>query len=355
MSTNHNISFCALTLCTALFACSGNEDKTAAGEAMMSVAPDSTAVVKVAVLSDSEFNATVVSNGHIHARASIDLFAPQTGIVSKVFVHNGQNVTKGQKLVEIDKIKLESEKRRIKSELEQSKLDLQDVLIGQGYDPAKPELVPADVMQLARVRSGLEKAETSYADILADIEDFTIKSPINGVVANMSAVPSSTATPSDPVCRIISNSLMDVEFPVLESELPMVGVGAAIEVRPLANENIYTGRVVEINPLIDENGQVNVKAEISGTAGLIDGMNARIRVNRGLGQRLAVPKSAVVLRQNRQVVFTHHNGQAIWNYVTTGLENIDSYEIVEGLNPGDSVIISGNENLAHEAPVIIAR
>ena len=67
--------------------------------------------------------------------------------------------------------------------------------------------------------------------------------------------------------------------------------------------------------------------------------------------QLVVPKSAVVLRQVRQVVFTLQGDQAIWNYVQTGLENADTYTILEGLKEGDEIIVTGNVNLAHEAKV----
>jgi hypothetical protein len=85
---------------------------------------------------------------------------------------------------------------------------------------------------------------------------------------------------------------------------------------------------------------------------MIDGMNARVRVSKNLGKRLVVPKSAVVLRSGREVVFTLEEGKAMWNYVTTGIENLDSREILEGLTAGQTVITDGNENLAHQTPVI---
>ena len=80
-------------------------------------------------------------------------------------------------------------------------------------------------------------------------------------------------------------------------------------------------------------------------------MNVRVSIHRSLGKQLVVPKSAVVLRSGKQVVFTLTEDKAYWNYVHTGLENADSYTIVDGLKEGDTVITSGNINLAHEAPV----
>jgi multidrug efflux pump subunit AcrA (membrane-fusion protein) len=51
------------------------------------------------------------------------------------------------------------------------------------------------------------------------------------------------------------------------------------------------------------------------------------------------------------VVFTYESGLAKWNYVKTSFENSTQYVITEGLSPGDSVIVKGNLNLAHDAKV----
>ena len=110
---------------------------------------------------------------------------------------------------------------------------------------------------------------------------------------------------------------------------------------------------MEINPLVEESGMVRVKASVAAEKRLFEGMNVRVSVQRSLGKQLVVPKSAVVLRSGKQVVFTLVNGKAHWNYVRTGLENADSYTIVEGLKAGDRVITTGNLNLAHEASVTV--
>ena len=81
-------------------------------------------------------------------------------------------------------------------------------------------------------------------------------------------------------------------------------------------------------------------------------MNVRVNVHRSLGERLVIPKSAVVLRSGKQVVFTLKKGKAQWNYVQTGLENAENYSMADdALKEGDTVIVTGNVNLAHEAPV----
>ena len=99
---------------------------------------------------------------------------------------------------------------------------------------------------------------------------------------------------------------------------------------------------------------VQIKASVENPQSkLYDGMNVMIRVQRAVDKQLLIPKSALVLRNGRKVVFTYKKGLAQWVYVQTSLENSESYVVTEGLNQGDSVIYEGNINLAHESPVVL--
>jgi multidrug efflux pump subunit AcrA (membrane-fusion protein) len=151
-----------------------------------------------------------------------------------------------------------------------------------------------------------------------------------------------------------------VDFTVLESELPLLGKGDRVSITPYADAvHKYDGQVSEINPLVDDNGMVKVKARINGNKLLFSGMNVRVSVRRAIGNQLVIPKTAVVMRSGKQVVFTLVDGKAQWNYVHTGLENADNYVVnkrvddnaPDGLKEGDVVIVTGNVNLAHESPV----
>jgi hypothetical protein len=99
---------------------------------------------------------------------------------------------------------------------------------------------------------------------------------------------------------------------------------------------------------------VKIKATINSRDNKIyEGMNVKVRVQRLLGKQLIIPKSALVLRTNRKVVFTLKNGHANWIYVDTSHENSSHYVVTDGLFSGDTVIYEGNFNLAHETPVVI--
>ena len=132
-----------------------------------------------------------------------------------------------------------------------------------------------------------------------------------------------------------------------------IRTGDKVSVTPFSMPDVSVqGRVTEINPWVNENGMVNIKASISYHNRLVEGMNVRVSAFRTAGKQWVVPKSAVVLRTGKQVVFTIVDGRAIWNYVDTGLENATQYTITgETLKDGDQIITTGNINLAHESPI----
>ena len=51
------------------------------------------------------------------------------------------------------------------------------------------------------------------------------------------------------------------------------------------------------------------------------------------------------------MVFRVRNGRSDWVYIKKGLENQDWVEVLEGIDPGDEVIVSGHYSLAHDAAV----
>ena len=312
---------------------------------------EKTAEVTVMELQPTTFCHEIVSNGKATAREKVDVNFQTQGIITAIFVRNGQRVSKGQKLATLDTYKLKNQTDKDRNAVASARLEMQDVLIGQGYDPEHPEKVPEEVMRLARLRSGLEQAELTLAASEKELANATLTSPVGGIIANLTTKPHNMTT-SDPLCRIIDDEGMDVEFSVIESELAMLHPGDAVSVSSFSDPDVKTkGRIAEINPMVDEHGMVKVWASVDGGKNLLDGMNVRVRVKREAERALVVPKSAVVLRSGRQVVFTLKEGKAIWNYVATGLENLDQYTITEGLAPGDSIIVTGNINLAHESTV----
>lgn len=329
----------------------GAEEK---GKTVVAAEPSKITEVTAEELTIRDFNHEVVSNGKAAGHNNAELYFPAGGdaVITSVYVKNGDHVSKGQKLATLDTYKLVKERESAATALAKAELDLKDALIGQGYDPDASSGIPAEVMKLARLRSGYTEAEASLAKAEHEIEQATLTAPFSGVIANLSGKVFNRPDASKPFCSVIGDG-MDVEFKIMEGELAVLQRGDKVQITPFSTGGVYSGRVSEINPQVDENGMVTLVASVDRGKGLYDGMNVKVSVQKSLGKQLVVPKTAVVLRTGRQVVFTlnEKGDKAMWNYVETGLENMGHYTITDGLEPGMKVITTGNVNLAHEAPV----
>lgn len=340
------------------FSCSNTKKDELPRDETSTVLPESGNEVTVITLQCQPFNHELVSNGKITANAVAELYFESAEIITRILVKNGDRVKKGQVLAELDTYRLNNKLVQTRQSYESAKLELQDVLIGQGFAPEEPEKVPAEVMQLAKVKSGVEQSKAQYELAQYELAHAKLTAPFDGVVANLFSKPHNMTVTSAPFCSVIDTRRMEVDFTVLESELPLIKNGDKVQISPYADiSQKYSGSISEINPLVDEKGMVSVKARVDGNHSLFTGMNVHISVFRSLKDRLVIPKSAVVLRSGKQVAFTLREGKAHWNYVHTGLENSDYCTVLEDsketLKEGDIVIVSGNINLAHESPVTV--
>ena len=322
-----------------------------AEDSVETVQPESINQVTVMELQPTEFHHELISNGKLSAQRCADLRFETAETIADIRVKNGDRVQAGQPLASLATFRLTNKLEQAETALAQAKLELQDVLIGHGYSLVDSARVPAETMRLVKVRSGYTQALQNYQLAAYVLQKATLTAPFSGIVANLSAKVYNTASTTEVFCTLIDPTSLEAVFTVLENELPLVKPGDQVAIRPFASTIETSGSISEINPAVDEHGMVQLKARVNAKIGLFEGMNVRVSVKRSLGEQLVVPKSAVVLRSGKQVVFTLEDHKAVWNYVRTGLENADSYTIEEGLQAGMQVITSGNINLAHESPV----
>lgn len=311
--------------------------------------------VSVMALRYGDFNREIISNGKLVASRKADLKFRSSENVTAVYVKNGDRVSKGQVIAELDKFTLSNTLKQVRDQFERSKIDLQDVLISQGYSGSDTTKIPASTLKNARIKSGYDKSRTDLEMAEYNFNAATLKAPFDGVVANLFSRENNLSNQSDKFCTIIDDSQFEAEFPVLESELISVRQGQQVKIMPYSfNDLEVPGEIRKINPVVDKNGMVTTNAVCNNPDHkLFEGMNVKIIIQERVPHQLVVPKQAVVLRSEKQVVFTYQSGQAKWVYVKTGMENTGSFVVNEGLQEGDSVIWEGNLNLAHEAGVRI--
>lgn len=270
------------TVCLVMTSCSTNSQQATTSQEPVTTPVDvqeevvSEVKPEVKELPSNSLTAT----GKVKAANYTDLYFRSQELIAHVYVKNGARVGKGQKIADLEVFALNSQLRQAEISLEQAKLELQDILIGQGYDPDHLDKVPADMMKLAKVKSGYEQAALQKENALREMENATLVAPFDGVIANLTAKPHHMASSSEPFCRIIQTSNMEVEFQVLENELHLIKMGQKVEIVPQATTvGVQQGEICSMNPLVDEKGLIQVRARVKGNVGLMEGMNVTVRIH----------------------------------------------------------------------------
>ncbi len=311
-------------------------------------------VVQTMKLEPGNFNMEVISNGTIEAGEIVPLSFERSGMIANIYVRNGQHVNKGDAIADLDMTDILRQKERKILDSEDSEIQLKDILIGQGYSYDKKEEVPEKVMKFALIKSGYLRNQQDLEDLERSQSKFTLRAPFNGVIANIKGAVG--AASSGIICDLIGTSSMEVEFPVLQSEIGIVDVGTPVTVKSYNPESeTWEGRVVSVNPIVDEKGQIKVRASVGPDKSLMAGMSVRVLIRKVVPDQLVVPKTAVEERSGRKVIFTVADGKAFWHYVNVGLRNTTQYTITDGLEAGDEIVVAGARNLSEGCYVKIQK
>jgi membrane fusion protein, multidrug efflux system len=209
-------------------------------------------------------------------------------------------------------------------------------------------------------KSGLSQALVDYEQAKLNLKNCDMQAPFSGYVADCELYPGGGFINSGFQCmKVVDVSVMKIIAEVTETQVSRIRIGHFAEVRFVAfPKQIYSGRVVAINPYIDPEKRIaKVSIEVKNSDSRIKpGMFAHVRIQGDVVPNAAtVPRAALVMRDNRPVVFLAKAGIAKWSYVELGAENEDYYQILKGVVAGDSVIVEGNYNLAHDARIKVAR
>ena len=339
-----------LLIMSLLFSCKPGTKENLEEMARLSSRPEAV-LVKTVKLEPSTFYHELISNGKAWSSEKAVVPFKVNGIIRELYIQNGQKVKAGELLAVIEDFEFRTQFTRAGEDLEKAEIDFKKDLLTY-YLTSDTSGLSAQEKKYSRIRSGLNNAIISLAVAEYNFNNTRIHSPISGLVANLEATRWNPSQSYKNLCTIIFDEVMEVEFPVIESEYGFISKGMPVGVIPFVNDStLIPGRITQINPQVDENGMVKVKAEIRNNGRLIDGMNVKVVIRKPVPNRLVVPKEALVIRQGKDVVFVRQDSLAIWKYVVVEFENSASLSVKEGLEPGDMVIIRGNVNLAHETIV----
>jgi RND family efflux transporter MFP subunit len=308
-------------------------------------------LVETVTLETGTFYHELVSNGKVYAKEKVVVPFRTAGTVDELYIINGQKVRAGDLMARIEDFNYKTQLERAVQRLEKAEIDFKDDLLRSHLTTDTSKLLPA-IIKMSKIRSGLNEATTGLNEAEYNYNNTKIFAPISGRVANMEVKKHNHSSLYKNFCTIINDDLMEVEFPIIESEYRFVRLGMPVGIIPFARDSVViNGTITEINPTVAESGMIMVRASFTNSTGLIEGMNVKILIRKPEANRLVVPKEALVMRQGRDVIFIKQDSLAIWRYVTIEFENSTSLSIKDGLTAGDQIIVKGNINLSHETVV----
>jgi membrane fusion protein, multidrug efflux system len=318
-----------------------------------SIVQDNLVPVHIRIAEITDLSQTMrFARGKLQSPHSVQLVFQASGYLEEILVMNGQQVNAGQVLA-----RLESKQQRLtltersialrqaQSLYENRMAEFGDsIRYGQNWTRIKEKLA---------LNEGLEAARVAYERAKFELSLSELRAPVMGVVEGLEVRAGSFVTPGQFILNVHRNDFLDVVALVAEFNLPQLKTGDKADVIPLAYpDKMFQAELLEINPRVNENGLAQIRLRLFETKGLLPGMNVDVRLHPESSPMLSIPKDAIVRRPDgRTVAFTYSRGLAKWNYVELGVENGIQVAITKGLNPGDSVIVTGVYQLAHDSPV----
>jgi membrane fusion protein, copper/silver efflux system len=175
----------------------------------------------------------------------------------------------------------------------------------------------------------------------------TIGSPVSGVVADKMVLQGQRVMMNETLMTVADLSAVWAEADVYETDLPQVKTGMSAELTlPYWPGKAFRGRIAFLSPILDEATRTaRARIEIPNPAfELKPGMSADVLLSFDLGERLAVPETAVMRSGVRDYVFLEGEGNSLVpREVRLGSYSEDGFfEVISGLSEGDRVVTSAN-------------
>lgn len=291
----------------------------------------------------------IFATGTLLANEDVQLRSEISGRITGIFFDEGKRVAKGELLLKINDDDLQAqlkgkeveERQAADQEARQRKLREINVVSQEDYD---------------RDLNALKLIQAQKEVLLAQLDKTEVKAPFDGIIGLRHVSAGGYVTPSLLIATVQDTDPMKVEFSVPEKYAGQLKPGTEITVRVGESPEKRVGAVYALESQIDPDTRtIKARAKIPNVDGtLIPGSFARVEITlQELPEAIVIPSGAVVPRINDEIVYLCRNGSACLVPVTTGIRTDSNTQIVQGLAPGDSLIVSGLLQLADGKPVAV--
>lgn len=207
------------------------------------------------------------------------------------------------------------------------------------------ERLPKNVEAL---KAQVKQAESAVGLIQANLDNSIITSPVTGIVSNKLTNDGEVIAAGYPLMTVVNIDTVKVVIDVAEEEINKIkdGQEADVTVGAVGDEKIK-GIISIVPPASNPTLLFQVKISINNEDHVLKpGMFAEVEVEKGIKSNVVVlPKDAVLLKKHGNAAFVISDGKAVERMVKLGITNGSNVEILEGINPGERVVIKGQNML----------
>ena len=362
----------------------------AAGGIFMSRRGPQPTTVQVATVARADLQSKVTANGKVQAQRKVDISATIAGQITRLAVKEGDQVHKGQFLLQIDAVNPRAFARSneagvlaLMRDLDSARANLKQAQsdFRRAEENHKASLIPEADFQ--RAGTALASAEAAVSASQGRIEQAratlegardtlaktTVVAPMTGTITAKRVEEGEVAVvgvlnqPGTILLTISDMSVVETEMEVDETSIPSVKVGQEARVRIDAYPNrTFEGLVTEVgnSPIVNTGNQAvaikfKVKVQIKDPPeGIKPGLSVQADILTGFRpQALVIPIQALVVRdiemkpgetpkpgapRDEEGVYLIENDKARFQKLKTGLLGELSLEVLEGLKGGETLI-----------------
>lgn len=310
---------------------------------------DQTAVaVRTEVVSERPYSMDFSANGLVRGIHDQTLTSAMGGRVVALRAKEGDRVSRGQLLVQIDAETLGADAEAAKVAYEAAQRDY------QRFKNAHEQGGVTD-QQLAAIHTQMVAAEGRYTAARRRLSDASVVAPTSGEIYKSYVEVGSFVNPGAKLFEIVDDSQLKVSCYVTERQHLQLSKNQNVRIMSeLFPSQEITGHISMIGDKANQalSFPVDVMLDKETSQGLRPGMYVSLSFS---GQTentgILIPRNAIIGSINDAQVYIVRNGMAIRKAVTAGNIVGDHIEVIDGLQKGDSLVIAGLINISDGVPV----
>lgn len=321
---------------------------TALEEEIAEANPDAASKVKtkdvmVTEVAPKKFDYFVSTQGSVEAEENINVSPKTPGVFVQVYVSEGQAVSKGQVLAQLDNSVIKASVEGLRAQLD---------LATTVYERQKnlwDQKIGSEV-QFLKAKTDKEALEKQLAATLEQEDMTKIKAPISGTVDAVIAKVGEAAAPGQPAFRVVNTSNLKVKANVSEAYITNIKKGNKVVVTVPELKKDIEATVTFVGKTIDLNSRTFVvEIKLPSLQELRPNMTGVVKVIfNTVPSAIVVPVNAVQDVNNEKIVYVAEQDgkQTIARKRVVTVEAVYGSEAeVKGLNAGDKVITFGYQGL----------